>query len=98
MSAALPNFEPNIAVFGVPEVEADSNDPRVIYPELSQEAAWRGWPCADCGTRLDEHADQDVMSRFPELDITDHAFVPALDEGGSFFRARRALPVAGAAS
>lgn len=97
MTTALPQFEPNIAVFGVPEEPADSNDPRLVY-DLSPEKAWRAWPCAECQTRLDEHADQDVMSRFPELDITDHAFVPALDDGASFFRARRMLPVAGATS
>lgn len=63
----------------------DGNDPRWVY-DLTIDQAFRAWPCAatfdgggSCHTRRDEHADQAVQSRFPDLDITDHAFIPASD-------------------
>jgi hypothetical protein len=57
----------------------DGNDPRWVY-DLTIDQAFRAWPCAACQTRRDEHADQAVQSKYPELDITDHAFIPATEE------------------
>ncbi len=57
----------------------DSNDPRWVY-NLTDEQAHRAWPCATCRTRRDEHADQPEQSAFPNLDITDHAYIEARDE------------------
>lgn len=65
----------------------DSHDPRWDY-DLTDEQAHRAWPCAGhfedgtpCLTRRDEHADQPEPSAFPGLDITDHLFIAASDEG-----------------
>ncbi len=57
----------------------DDNDPRWVY-DMSIDQTFRAWPCADCQTRRDEHADQAVQSKYPELDITDHVFIPATEE------------------
>lgn len=54
----------------------DTHDPRWVY-EMTADQAYRAWPCQVCGTRRDEHRDQNLPGPFPELDITDHDFVEA---------------------
>ena len=61
------------AIHDLPDDPEVGHDPRMVYEKMSKEDTYRAWPCGDCDTRRDEHADQ-VEGRWPELDITDHEF------------------------
>ena len=57
-----------------------SNHDSVVIHEctaynLTPEQCFAAEPCATCGVRRDEHADQDVQSGFPALDISGHPFM-----------------------
>lgn len=81
-----------IALWPLAEEPTDSHDPRYDYPSLSYAQAYTAWPCAHqlsdgpCRTRLDEHANEAARSAYPALDITDHPFIPMLDEGTGWAR------------
>lgn len=62
-----------VTIDTLPDEPVHDDDPRWIY-ELTKEQAFAAWPCLACGVRRDEHADQEVQSMFPGLDITDHTF------------------------
>jgi hypothetical protein len=80
--AGLPLTNPCLGAEWPPAEPSHSRDPRWVWAELTQRQAYAGWPCATCGTRRDEHADQATPSSCPELDITDHGFVFAADDSG----------------
>lgn len=55
-------------------IEPQSNaDPRIVY-KMTREQAYAAWQCKICDVRRDEHADQPVVSAWPDQDITDHLF------------------------
>jgi len=62
----------------LPDEPEHQDDPRWAYAELTKEQTYAAWPCKVCRTRRDEHADTEVQSAFPSLDITDHEFVDTL--------------------
>lgn len=68
----------NSAAMSLPDLPEHEDDARWAYAELTKEQAYAAWPCQECGVRRDEHADQEVQSAFPDLDITDHEFVDSL--------------------
>lgn len=61
------------AAADLPDEPESPEDPRWAY-DLTKVQTFAAWPCQKCGVRRDEHADQEIQSSFPALDITDHVF------------------------
>lgn len=77
----LEHFIPQ-GVTDLPDAPEDPSDPRFAYPGMTKAQAYAAWPCAECGVRRGEHADQrpSAEDKFPALDIADHAFrLPSAD-------------------